>query len=271
MTPEAKDFEAESEALAAILADADDTLFKTVTHFKEWTIEDIIAHLHVWNYAATLTLESREAFQAFFTGVGQQFMAGKSHCEVQRAWLDEHQDGASGKDLYRRWREGYKALSEQYADADPDERLAWAGPDMSARACIIARQMETWAHGQAVFDILGLEREDKDRIRNICHLCVTTYSWAFRNRGEEPPKPKPYVKLTAPSGAIWEWNEPQDDNAVTGSAVEFAQVSAQTRNIEDTGLAMIGATAERWMTIAQCFAGPPETPPAKGARFRATV
>ena len=55
----------------------------------------------------------------------------------------------------------------KFAAADPKARVKWAGPDMSIRSSITARQMETWAHAQEVFDILGLERVESDRIRNI--------------------------------------------------------------------------------------------------------
>ena len=55
---------------------------------------------------------------------------------------------------------------------------------------------------------------------------------------------------------------------VRGSAVEFSQVVTQVRNIADTDLETRGATAARWMAVAQCFAGPAETPPAQGARHK---
>jgi len=268
MLNEANDFRDECDALAAILDDATDEDFAKVTLFKEWTIEDIIAHLYIWNIAAGLTLKSRDKFQEFLAFVMKRMGAGEGHIEIQRAWLDETQNGLHGLALYQAWRKFYPFLAEQYYNADPHQRVAWAGPDMTAKSKIIARQMETWAHGQGIFDVLGIERSDKDRIRNICHLGVTTYSWTFRNRGEEPPAPKPFVRLTAPSGAIWEWNEPQSDNAVTGAAVEFAQTVTQTRNIADTSLNTTGPNAARWMEIAQCFAGAPETPPAKGARYK---
>ncbi len=77
------------------------------------------------------------------------------------------------------------------------------------------------------------------------------------------------MRLTGPSGAIWEWNTPQEDNAVIGSAVEFAQVVTQVRSVQDTTLQTRGPAAQRWMDIAQCFAGPPEDPPAPGTRHRA--
>lgn len=266
MIKEAQDFRAESDTLAALLADADEKTFRAVTLFKGWTVEDVIAHLHMWNAVAGLSLESREEFQGFFEGVAKAFMGGESHVAVQRRWLDENENGAHGRALFDIWRDYYPRLADSYAAANPDARLAWAGPDMSAKNAIIARQMETWAHGQEVFDVLGRDREEKDRIRNICHLGVATYSWTFRNRGEAPPQPKPYVRLTAPSGALWEWNEPQSGNAVIGKAAEFAQVVTQTRNIADTALETNGANAMRWMRLAQCFAGPPEDPPPPGSR-----
>ena len=110
-------------------------------------------------------------------------------------------------------------------------------------------------------------RQDTDRLQNIAHLGVNTYGWTFANRGLAAPEPAPYVRLTAPSGAIWEWNEPSTTHLVEGRATEFCQVVTQVRNIADTRLHVKGDNATRWMGIAQCFAGPPETPPAPGARY----
>ncbi|MGD9983221.1 MAG: TIGR03084 family protein, partial [Porticoccaceae bacterium] len=67
-------------------------------------------------------------------------------------------------------------------------------------------------------------------------------------------------------GTVWQWHEPQEDNRITGSAVEFCQVVTQVRNIADTRLRVKGAPAVAWMAIAQCFAGPPEKPPEPGSR-----
>jgi uncharacterized protein (TIGR03084 family) len=267
---EAIDFRDECNALAAILENAADADFSRATLFKDWTLEDIIGHLYLWNRAAGMTLENREKFQAFFVFVATHMGKGESHPEMQRRWLDENEHGIRGKALFDAWRAHYPLLADAYHGADPQLRVAWAGPDMSAQSKIIARQMETWAHGQAIFDVLGMDRHDTDRIRNIAHLGVTTYSWAFRNRGEDPPSPKPFIELSAPSGAVWAWTDQQADNAVRGSAVEFCQVVTQTRNIGDTAIALTGPTAVKWMSIAQCFAGLPNPPPAKGARYKAS-
>ncbi|MBT5442871.1 MAG: TIGR03084 family protein, partial [Gammaproteobacteria bacterium] len=57
-----------------------------------------------------------------------------------------------------------------------------------------------------------------------------------------------------------------DKNCVTGDAVEFCHVVTQGRNIADVNLDVVGEPATLWMNIAQCFAGPPEDPPAPGSR-----
>ena len=141
---------------------------------------------------------------------------------------------------------------------------------MSARSSISARLMETWAHGQEVFDHLGVVRADADRIKSIAVLGTNTFSWTYATRGETPAGPMPYVRLTAPSGDIWEFGEPSTDEMVEGSASEFCQVVTQVRNIADTQIRVVGPLATDWMSKAQCLAGAPETPPAPGTRFTKT-
>lgn len=261
---QAEDFRAESRVLADLIAGLSEAEFDQPTQFKGWTIDDVIGHLHMFNVAAEKALASDGAFQAFFAPVAKGMGEGKSMRDVQYVWLD----GLRGRALATAWQETFEHMADAYAQADPKTRVKWAGPDMSALSSITARQMETWAHGQEVFDTLGQSRVEGDRIRNIAHLGVATFGWTHINRGLPVPDPAPYVCLTGPSGAVWEWNTQQGDNCVIGDAVEFACVTAQTRNISDTGLQVTGEVARHWMQIAQCFAGPPEDPPAKGQRFR---
>jgi uncharacterized protein (TIGR03084 family) len=126
--------------------------------------------------------------------------------------------------------------------------------------------METWAHGQEIYDLVNAPRTHSDRIKNVATIGVKTFGWTFGNRKLEPPGPPPYVRLTAPSGEIWEWNEPSDDAWVRGDAVDFCQVVTQVRNIADTALEVNGPVANQWMAIAQCFAGGPVDPPKPGIR-----
>ena len=53
------------------------------------------------------------------------------------------------------------------------------GPDMSVRSSISARHMETWAHAQAIYDALGVDRVNEDRIKNIVIIGNNTFKYCF--------------------------------------------------------------------------------------------
>ena len=259
---QALDFRDESAALALLLAPLSDEDFETRTLFKGWTISQILRHLHVWNIAAGKSLDGEDAFSAFLG----QLMGGERGLSFN-AMESRYLDGLSGAALLNAWRDEFDRLADRFDIVDPKLRLKWVGPDMSAISSITARLMETWAHAQAVYDVLGVERVDQDRIGNIVRLGLNTFGWTFKNRKEEPPGPMPRLRLTALSGAVWEYGE--GDDLITGQATEFCQVVTQCRNIGDTQLQVSGPVAQRWMAIAQCFAGPPQDPPSVGARHAA--
>jgi uncharacterized protein (TIGR03084 family) len=190
------DFRDESMALYELLRPLDAEAFGSKTQFKQWTFNDIIGHLHMWNWAADLSLNDEAAFQVFINRV-LSHVAGDGLRQFETQWLA----GLAGPELLETWYEFAVRMSDHFGVADPSQRVKWAGPDMSVRSAITARLMETWAHGQAIYDVLGVERRDEDRIRNIAVLGVK------------------------------------------------------------------GDTANQWMSVAQCFAGPPEQPPLPGTRF----
>ncbi len=264
MLQQAIDFREESETLFALLDTVRDQEWNQKTQFKGWTINDVVAHVHLGNYMADLSLQDSAAFVTFMQSLASARTQGSGHLGFTHAWLQ----GTKDRLLLQQWRDFYREMAERFTMADPKMRVKWAGPDMSVRSSITARLMETWAHGQAVYDVLGQERRHTDRIKNIAVLGINTFGWTFANRGISVPAEIPSVRLMAPSGAIWEWGPPEADNLVEGSAVEFCQVVTQVRNLADTALRVVGATATHWMSIAQCFAGPPEDPPTPGSRFR---
>jgi uncharacterized protein (TIGR03084 family) len=261
---QATDFLDESNALCDMLMPISETDFEMPTQFKGWTINNIIRHLHVWNIAVDLSLRDEAAFGAFVAAMMAGVRGGKLP-EFEASYLD----GLSGHALRTIWMERAEATSRAFVAANPKLRLKWVGPDMSALSSITARLMETWAHGQAVYDVLGVERRDIDRIGNIVRLGVNTWGFTWKNRRVDPPGAMPQLQLSAPSGAIWEYGAPSDSGMISGSATEFCQVVTQCRNIADTSLAVTGEVAHQWMAVAQCFAGPPQDPPTKGTRHRA--
>ena len=264
MVTEADDYLQTCETLDSVVAPLEPAMLDTPTLFKGWTFSQIIGHLYMFDRAASIALNAPDDAQKWFRTMARGMGGGASLMDLQKEWLGDFR----GEALLDAWRESYAETARQYRSADPKVRIPWVGPSMSARSSITARQMETWAHGQAIFDALGLERRDTDAIKNIAHLGVRTFEWTFRNRGRTPPS-APFVELSAPSGAVWSWNDRSAREIVAGSATEFCQVVTQTRNVTDTNLSVRGEAANQWMAMAQCFAGPPQDPPAPGVRKRA--
>lgn len=257
---QAEDFRAESRALLALLEGADAARFDEPTQFKAWTINAVLQHLHFWNQMAGLQLSDEPLLL-------QRIAAVKSHVGGMRAFENAHFGGLAGRPLLEAWAAGVEATADAFAKADPKARLKWPGPDMSARSSITARLMETWAHGQEVYDHLGVVRQNADRVQNIVMLGVNTFGWTYATRGQTPPGPMPHLVLTAPSGAVWTYGEPSETERIEGPAEAFCQVVTQVRNVADTPLKVSGPVATDWMHKAQCFAGGPETPPAPGTRY----
>jgi len=265
MLPQIADFRIEADALNVLLRTLADADWNRATLFKSWTINDVVLHLHDGDLLSMSATSGRENFERERAAIQALRNSGLSRREISRRRLGD----LSGDRLRERWYAQMTALCDVLAALPADTRLPWSGPDMGLRMFATARQMETWAHGQEIFDLLGLTREPTDRLRNIAEIGVRTYGWTFTNRGLALPGPAPFVWLQAPSGAEWSWNDPADDNLVQGAALDFCQVVTQVRNVADTGLRVVGESARAWMRIAQCFAGPPEDPPAPGTRIMA--
>lgn len=255
---QARDFGAECETLHALMKDIAESEYERPSAFKGWTGNDVLVHLHFWNKAADLSLSDPDALMEL---IGKVMQGG-----TMRAFENSYVE-PRGHALLRDWYALAMDMTERWSALDPKMRVKWAGPDMSVRSSMTARQMEHWAHGQELFDLFGHDRRESNRIRNIVVLGVNTYGWTFKVRGQEPPGEMPKLILTAPSGAVWTYGESETDS-IEGEAVEFCQVVTQTRNIADTALSVSGPAAESWMANAQCFAGPPETPPAPGTRIK---
>ena len=258
------DFRTEVAELAAILAPLPEAAWATPTQCKTYTIADPVRHLHQADHMALTSAGRPAEFEALLAERRKKRAAGLSPRDDARQQFG-HLDGVH---LLEAWRSTAERLATRLSALGPDARLKWAGPDMGVRMFVTARQMEVWSHGHDVYDVLGLDRVPTDRLENIAVIGVRTFGWTFVNRGEPVPPSPPHVRLEAPSGAVWQWHEGSPTGSVTGSALEFCQVVTQVRNVADTGLVVTGDTAVRWMSIAQCFAGPPESPPPAGLRHR---
>lgn len=249
MMQQAADLLAESEELKKLLDTLSPKDWERHTPFKNWTINQVVQHLHGADKATVLSLTDEEGF-----------VESKSKPKVLREMMNPTMEGA---ELLATWWNYFHDMCQSLGESDPKRRVPWVGPDMGVKMFTTARQMETWAHGQDIYDLLKISRVNTDRLKNIAVIGVRTYGWTFANRKMAAP----YVKLDAPSRDTWEFGDLSSDNYVAGYAVEFCHVVTQGRNIADVNLAVVGEPAEKWMAIAQCFAGSPVEPPAPGSRL----
>src|SRR5690606_40402188 len=60
---------------------------------------------------------------------------------------------------------------------------------------LVARLMETWAHGTDVADALGASLPVTNRLFHIADLGVRTFSWSFNNRQLAVPEERVRVEL----------------------------------------------------------------------------
>ncbi len=248
MTEVCDDLAAEKRSLRSVLAALDAGEWYTATPAHPWTIRDQVSHLAFFDEKAVLAVEDAAAFLADLEN-GKAVDLIDAHLAAGRAM-----DPA---ELLAWWDEANARLIAVYWDLDPKARVVWYGPPMAARSKVTARIMETWAHGQDIVDALGIRRPATVRLRHVCHIGVRARPYAYLVNGLTPPTEGMRVALRAPDGSTWEWGDPAAANIVEGSALGFALLVTQRRHRNDVDVVAHGAEAERWLGIAQAFAGPP--------------
>lgn len=245
------DLKEEGEDFYAYLKTLKKEQWPKQTPFRDLTVNQVVQHLHGSDKAAVYSLKDPDGFRK----------------AIGTPAIDTSGAGAAeGEELKELWWTYFSEMCELMGNLDPSTRVPWFGPDMGIRMFTTARQMETWAHAQDIYDCFDDIRKNTDRLKNVAVIGVRTFGWTFVNRKMETPEDIPYIKLVSPSGETWEWGEPNSDNCIEGTAVEFCHVVTQGRNIGDVNLEVAGETATQWMSIVQCFAGPPKDPPAAGVR-----
>lgn len=253
------DLRTEGELLYARLKDMDTGYWTSETSFDRRTVWDIVAQLHITDFAALTTLQSDEAFR-------QLARALETTPSYAARWLARSGSIPKGPDLLDLWRSTFVELCHALDAADPVLNHPWFGYDMSAHAISANRLAETWARGWAVCDLMNLQPKPTDRIASIAAVGVHSYARTFQRRNLPAPYPAPHVRLKAPSGATWEWHPENQNDSVQGDAIDFCQVVTQTCRIEDTHLIVRGDAAITWLTFADSIASPPSTQTTSGGR-----
>ena len=91
----------------------------------------------------------------------------------------------------------------------------------------------------------------------MAHLGVRTRNFAFGLHGLPAPAEPFRVELTGPDGEVWTWGSENAAQRVTGPALDFCLRVTQRRHRADLDLRATGADADRWLDLAQAFAGDP--------------
>jgi len=247
------DLHAEGDQLYAAVSGLDDSAvggWATPTPAAGWTVATQVAHLLWTDETATTAATDKAAWDEIVLAAiadPNGYVDTYAH-EIARL---------EPRALLARWGAARAALAEALRGFPEGERMPWFGPPMSPASMATARFMETWAHALDVYDALGLRPEPTNRIRHVAHLGVRTRNFSFGVHGLEPPAEEFRVELTAPSGDQWAWGPEDAAQRVTGSALDFCLRVTQRIHRNDTDLVAEGADAEKWLTIAQAFAGPP--------------
>lgn len=244
------DLRAESDELDSLVADLPASAWATPTPAAGWTIAHQIAHL-LWTDRVSLISVTDEARFAEVVTEAMQNPTG---------FVDAATEALAPtppEQLLADWRDTRTRLHDALPTVADGRKLPWFGPPMSAASMATARMMETWAHGLDVADALGVTRPATARLRSIAHIGVRTRNFAFTVHGLTVPAEEFRVELAAPDGGLWVWGPEDAAQRVTGSAEDFCMLVTQRRAPADLDVTGTGSDAQRWLTIAQAFAGPP--------------
>ncbi|MFD7664826.1 TIGR03084 family metal-binding protein [Streptomyces sp. NPDC059788] len=244
------DLRDEGDALDALVGGLASEGWALATPAVGWTVAHQIGHLAWTDRQALLSATDPAAFQE----------AVRRALSAPTTFVDEGAEGeaqAPPGELLARWRQGRAELHEALATRTAGDRLPWFGTAMSTASMATGRLMETWAHGQDIADALGATREPTARLRHVARIGVRARNFAYAANGLSAPEEEFRVELRAPGGGIWAYGPEGAAQRVTGDALGFCLLVTQRAHRDDVDVRAEGADADRWLGIAQAFAGPP--------------
>ena len=259
------DLRFESAHLMSVLGELTSEQWDAATPASGWAVRDQVSHLAFFDDASCTAVTDPDRFRIESAALVAGGMDFPDRIAVDLRTIDS-------ADL-RAWFVRARAqLLTVLTGGDPKDRLPWFGPDMSLAACATARLMESWAHGQDIYDALGITYRNSPGLRSIAHLGVSTFSFVHRLNDLPVPDAPVRVELAAPdSDDVWIWGPEDAEDRVIGPAEDFVFVVTQRRHTRDTTLEVVGDVAATWMSIAQAYAGAPGTGRAPSTHATAKV
>ncbi|MFB9924011.1 maleylpyruvate isomerase family mycothiol-dependent enzyme [Amycolatopsis halotolerans] len=231
------DLRAEGDDLDAVVSAEPD--WSRPTPAPRWTIGHQIAHLAAADANVLLAIRTPEKFAAV---------------------LEEDADAVAAEgaarprsELLDHWRAGRAEVADALGEIPLDQAFPWYGSESTAKLAVALRLMETWAHGQDIFDTVGVEHHPTDRLKHIAALGFAGRGLSFYAAQLPLPTEPIRVELTGPDGAVWGWGPDDAAQRIRGSARDFCLRITQRRALDETGLAAIGDDAKAWLENARVF------------------
>ena len=238
------DLVAEGAELDALVAAQPD--WSVPTPAAGWTIAHQIAHLAAADANVLIASRTPEAFDLVLK---QTEAAGPARADLEAA------EGAAKPraELLEEWRSGRAEVAAALRDLPLDRGFPWFGSQLTAALMVPLRLMETWAHGQDVFDAVGATRRPTSRLQHVAALGVLGRELSFY-AAQLPLPAEPFrVELTGPDGQNWAWGTEDAAQRVQGSALDFCLRAAQRRPLAATDLTAVGEDAQTWLENARIF------------------
>jgi enediyne biosynthesis protein E11 len=242
LTAEAKEF----DGILAGLGEAD---WQRPTPAPGWTVANQIAHLaFIFRLAGTAAADP-ELFKA---------MAAKAETNFEGAVNAALADyaGDPPEVLLSRWHDERDTAIKALAAVPGNQLVPWLVRPLPPFVLASAGLMELFAHGQDVADAVGVTRTPTDRLWHLALFITLTWDFGYQSRGLATPDVQFRYELTAPSGALWAFGPEDAEQRITGSGADFCLLATRRRHRDDLDVTAVGAEADRWLDIAQCYRGP---------------
>jgi uncharacterized protein (TIGR03084 family) len=243
-----EDLEAETADLLRLIVGLSPLHWDLATPAEGWSIRDSVSHLAFFDETGNLAATDPDAFATSAKALMASTDPGVGGITRGRS--------IKSVEVLNWFISARSNMIASFRDLDAKTRLPWYGPAMGALSFATARLMETWAHGQDIADTLGATRPPSARLKHIAHIGIRARPFSYMINNKELPPVDVGVRLTAPDGSRWTWNdEAAEQNLISGDALDFCLIVTQRRHLLDTSLKVTGDEAHEWIAFAQAFAG----------------
>jgi uncharacterized protein (TIGR03084 family) len=242
--------------LAGLVGGLDEAGWQTPSRCEGWSVSDVVLHLAQTDQMALDSLGGRlaEGMSAWDEVLSA---GGAANVDDGAALMVERERGASGAEVFERWRTGAGAMIDAFEAGDLSRKVTWVVGELSARTLASTRLAECWIHTGDIAAGLGVELEPTDRLWHIARLAWRTLPYAFVSAGRTLSGPVVF-RLRAPNGDLWTFEADDAEDAplttVEGDALELCQVAGRRIPGAESDLEAEGPDAEAVLDLVRTFA-----------------